>query len=524
MKNETWQPHEREEDGESVARRAVLSRRQLLAAGLGLGVATATATLPVRVLAANRPLRDFGVRADGAADDTAALQRALEASKGGTLELPAGRYRLGGAGLVVPSGTRLIGRGQAILIAPEPGPYAAIQVPPGSREVEIAGIEVRGPWAGAPFPSVSDDQERSKVWRAQMAENIGIHVQGVWHLREIAKALKPGDPRPAESTGVNIHDCVVTGFGQSAVLADNVSGFEFRNNRLSRCGRDGLRMYGVVDGKVEKNQVSDLLFGFGGNAPFYNVYGITATRVYGNARFPDPELQLGRPSRRVLIADNVVRNAFTWKSLDTHGGVEIDFLRNNTSGSHIGIGIDHGGWDEKWGFAPPRAIRIEGNTISAAGASVPLRAGITGYAHNVDPRNIGRDLVIEHNVIKGYGGEKTDGGISISNFSNVQIVANEIQDSLRAGICLDNRVEHVRVHSNRIRGVRKTSYGAAYGILVQTSDTNGEICGNTIEQPNSQSALSAHVSLESAKVRGTVNICSDNLYGGRSQAAVRAPR
>lgn len=508
----------------------MVSRRRFLSLSSRLAVTTVGSMIPFRVSAARRsvtgasPLNEFGVRADGIVDDTMALQKALDRVAGGVLELPPGTYKVSSPGLIVRSSTTVVGRPGAVLLATQGKGFGLLNVAPGSVDIGIESLELKGPWADATFPAAADPRERARVWKSMLSESVGINAQGVWHMREIARTLNPGKQGTPVSSRIRVSHCSITGFGQSGVFVDNVSGFEFRNNTIMRCGRDGLRMYGVEDGTVVKNIVKDVLFGFDGAGPFFNVYGITATRVYGNAKFPDPDCRVGRRSRRIIISDNIVRNVATWKSLDTHGGSQISFLRNTCDDSHIGIGIDKGGWDEIRGFAPPTDILIAENTLTVSPGGVPPRAGITAYAHDDDSRNLGLNLKIERNRIYGYGGEKTDGAISISNYEGVEIVGNALENSLRSGICLDNRVGKLRILGNNIHGVRKTTYGVAYGILFQTADVDGELCNNTVSQPISLPALSANVSLEASSLRESLKICGDNVFSGRSEAAIKSPR
>jgi Pectate lyase superfamily protein len=60
--------------------------------------------------------REAGARGDGSADDTAALQAALDAADGGTLYLPAGRYLIGSLTLRPGARVRLLGDGQGATI------------------------------------------------------------------------------------------------------------------------------------------------------------------------------------------------------------------------------------------------------------------------------------------------------------------------------------------------------------------------------------------------------------------------
>lgn len=67
-------------------------------------------------------VKDYGGVGDGVADDTAAIQKAVDANPGKTIRLPAGRYRLSDAVRIKSSGTVLQGEGsdRTVLFAPVP--------------------------------------------------------------------------------------------------------------------------------------------------------------------------------------------------------------------------------------------------------------------------------------------------------------------------------------------------------------------------------------------------------------------
>ncbi len=60
-------------------------------------------------------VKNFGAKADGQADDTAAIQKALDSlapQRGGTVYLPPGRYLVTGS-LAIPTGVALVGANQS---------------------------------------------------------------------------------------------------------------------------------------------------------------------------------------------------------------------------------------------------------------------------------------------------------------------------------------------------------------------------------------------------------------------------
>lgn len=442
------------------------------------------------------------------------VQDALDAAQGKTLVFQPGTYDLSGGTPIIRSNTRLVADGEVVIVQPNPGKVAGFAIEPGSRDIIIEGFDIRGPWYGTGVPDWPDGNQSAAIWNASYAENIGIDVRGRWYQRQVLglSAAQMGELTDV-SERIAIRDCRIEGFGQSGILADQVTGFEAANNRIRRCGRDGIRLYGVVDGQCAGNAIAELSPGYDGAKPNYNVYGISATRVYGSSAVPDPNLTIGRPSRDIDICFNRIEGAWTWKSLDTHGGVHIRFIGNTAKDSHIGIGIDKGGYSDIHGTAPARGIVCQGNTLISGEDAPYRRAGIAAYGHDGTAAQIGRDLVISGNHIEGYGGNATDGAVSLSNFEAVSIVGNVFRNALRAALTVAQTVRDFSFTGNIADNVRVTSLNVAYGVIVQTTKASGSIVGNTfrnIDQP----FMSAGISIQSPEPGFGVKVGADNQFFG----------
>ncbi len=123
-------------------------------------------------------VRDYGARGDGASDDRAAFQAALDAGAGGVVLVPAGRYLLGrGAGywcVRVPAGTTLRGAPGAVLAQAVVGGSVRLLEIEAAR-VTITGLELDGQ-RGLQVP----DEHRSGIF-ALGATNLtitGVTVHG----------------------------------------------------------------------------------------------------------------------------------------------------------------------------------------------------------------------------------------------------------------------------------------------------------------------------------------------------------
>lgn len=438
-----------------VPEQQAISRRAMLAglgiAGLSLGLGTAAvggASVTKAVYGGEGNGRGNG-KGNCCADCLVvtngftyeAVQAVLDEAEGTTVLFQPGVYTFAGGTSIIRSNTTVEACGEVVIVQPNAGKFAGFAIEPGSANISIVGFDIRGPWFATGVPDWINGDMDTALWNASYAENIGIDIHGRWYQRQILGYNAAQMQALTDvSRNITIRGCTIEGFGQSGIIADNIDRFTAMSNTIRRCGRDGIRMYGVVDSQCISNLVSTLSPGYDGAKPNYNVYGITATRLYGSSAVPDPLLAIGRPSRNVDICLNHIENAYTWKGLDTHGGVNIRFAGNTVRNAYIAIGIDKGGINDTNGKAPGRDIAVTGNTLVWDGSAPYRRAGVTVYGHDTSDTLIGRNLTVTGNYITGYGGNSTDGAVSISNFAAVSVTGNVFANTFRAALTLFNTV------------------------------------------------------------------------------------
>lgn len=418
---------------------------------------------------------------NGAPDNYEAFEAAFAAAAGKVLFIPAGTWNMT-SGIPRPrSNTIVIVSPQAIWRQPNyfsynrpVDPYVkgnvvdwnCCYITPGTENVYFTGGgELRGP-----FWQADDAGYLANPVQNWPASN-GIQVRG--HDYEQRKGLALSQT-PAKN--IRIEGLRFEGWGEDAIQLDQVNNAYCKKNIIKRCGRGGIRLYGVVDGWMDDNDISQLYPGDylnNGN----RMYGITATRCYLG------DLSIDRASENIWMRDNTVYDVPFWKCLDTHGGINIRFLNNKCYNSHIGIGIDKGGFTVEDGIAPPRNIWVIGNRFLRTTPDNPLEgdtgvagAAIFAVAHDQTDTHIGDGLVIDDNIAVGWGEDTRFGALTISNFIGVQMGSkNQLKNSRRSAICLRERAEVNFADGIIIDDVRRSSLGVQDGIAVESAATFGRI-------------------------------------------------
>ena len=456
-------------------------------------------------------VKDFGAVGDGVIDDTAAVQLALD-SGAKVVTFPAGSYKWSGNGPIIRSNTRVVGD-QALIIQPNAdtgatistgAEYAGFRIDCGSSNIIIEGLDIRGPYYG--------------LTPQGAYRSIGINISGRYDQYFYNNSNYPSNPIiPVSGTSQNItiKSNKISGFGQSCVVADQIDNFYCYGNNLSNTTRDGVRMYGVKYFNVSDNYIQNMAPGFTteGSIPNFNVYGITATRIY-HSTAGDGSLTDYRSPSFGIISRNTIRDCPTWKALDTHGGTDISFINNHVHNAHIGIGLDKGGYDTADGYAPPRRINVSGNHIVADSSNTAgNRCGIFCVAHDATADNIGENLTISNNYVEGFGEDTRDGNIVVSNFRLGMISDNQIVGGLRSGINFQETIEEFSVQGGTISNVAMTTGLFLAGVAMQAASQRIVVDGVVFKKTDTADVMNA-ISTVSPTAGYGIKLGDGNSYVG----------
>lgn len=428
-------------------------------------------------------VRDFGAVGDGITDDTAAIQAAAKAARGRSLYIPAGKYVLTSGSITVFSNTHVYGDGWKSTQLFQKNYYTysgewdraeavdwnVFQIQPGSENIRIENLGVFGPFA-------SDDYSTNPVQNFPYSN--GILCRG----RDYQD--RKGLPLEGENKNIFIDGVLAEGFAEDGIQLDNVTDSAVTNCKITRCGRGGVRVYGGLRVTVAFNSISYLYPGDklnGGN----RMYGVTFTRVY------KAPLSDFRQSKYCTAAYNKVSNSPYWKGLDTHGGVNIDFVFNQVEECHIGIGVDKGGFTESHGVASPANIKIVGNTLlrtipddpnEGDGPTNPqyafASAGILALAHDNTDEYLGKNIIVSNNYLYGWGEDIRFGAVAYSNWIGVLHSGNVIKNARRDAVCLFNTVSGAFTN-DLIDDVRPSSLSVQNGIDFSSTTISATVSSTT---------------------------------------------
>lgn len=159
--------------------------------------------------------------------------------------------------------------------------------------------------------------------------------------------------------GVRVQDCALSESRGDNVWLEWCAESFVESNHVADYLYSGVMLVSGQRVRVAGNIVTDAALSDG----VLNVYGIAVTDLSNTD---------GARSRDCSVVGNHV-SLIDWEGIDTHGGDRLTVVGNHVLGCPSGIAVVTGNPTRL--FAPTNCL-VDGNTISAAGARVPLRGGV----------------------------------------------------------------------------------------------------------------------------------------------------
>lgn len=435
-----------------------------------LGAAALALALPV--MAANVvSVKDFGAVGDGVANDTAAIQAALDAVAargGGTVLVPAGTYVVAPSGVAtwlrVGSATTVRGEGEAATVfrvADRAGDYRTVfgQAAGVVRDVRLTGFRIDQNPAGNVTADIRAGDAARHQYALYFTSFDGVVIEGV--AVDPATGVNTFALNGAGTRGGVIRGCRVRfvkgrttdpsgTYDNSAVYVDGAA-FAVTGNRFESGGRPGDAMTGIEihtgpGGTVSGNLVSGYFVGINavGTARALpevasNDFGIVGNVFSGVASGIQLWALTGRTLRNVTVAGNAISVANATVVANTYAGITLQ--NEALSGQALG---DFDG------------IVISGNTVAMA------REDRAGYAFSeaagilAAPQGSVRNLIVANNVVRdapsqGLRVESKTGsvtGLVVQGNLIVDAGNNAAAGPYRIGLILAGRITGGQVRGN----------------------------------------------------------------------------
>ena len=249
-----------------------LDRRNVLSAGIAAGLAAGASTAGARSAEARTRSTATGSASlvpGSATDQTAALQAAIDAAtgRGAPLELPAGRYRVGG--LELRPGARIIGAAGATTLEFTGG--GAFITADQADGILLEGLVLDGAYQALDDGLVSLRNSR------------GVRLRHLTLTRSVANGIS------LAACAGSVSDCNVTSVMQTGIRSVDAIGIEIAHNDIADCGNNGIQVWRSEAGEdgsiVSANRIVRVRADSGGsgqNGNGVNVFRAGSVLVSGN--------------------------------------------------------------------------------------------------------------------------------------------------------------------------------------------------------------------------------------------------
>lgn len=382
-------------------------------------------------------VRTYGAVGDGVADDTLAVQAALNA--GGEVCFPAGTYSL--AGVSAPTTvTRVFGLTGATLA---------------QRTLDQRTVSVIGTYTPGLVIETLTFQGIAGATAYRNSDNSGVNL--------------------GSAANVTVRNDTFTGYSSEAVFVLRGTNVNVTDSTVYGV-IGGIRYISVQGGAISRNLLRDTSMP---PANFNIAIGLDSQVGYCASTCPN--------TTGVNITDNTVTNYTGAQDVLVHDGSNMSITGNTFNNALMGIDLV--------GFSS--LDRIDGLTISGNtynGTTTPGPRGSVGNmgiaAANGDSFIHVTNVTVTNNQINDANAviqTESEGGITIGWGDNITVTGNTIRRSFGAGISMGNPNTNVSIKGNTILTVYPSTVDSPIGTRVGIYKTNyggpttGCASGNTID-------------------------------------------
>lgn len=377
---------------------------------------------------------DFGAVGNGVADDTTAIQAAID-SNATSVFFPQGTYKIT-ATLNVTS--KMLIQGAKAKIDASTSNFYALNIT--ASDVTVDGLEIKG--AGN---SVYDTNGR--LIAATGTDNGAGNA-------------------PTYISNITISNCNLHDAGRGGVYAAFVDNLKVINNIVKDVGYSGIQCFSVKNSLIDGNIVDTVSPGVLVGAS-YQAYGIETNRTTSADLTQYPQCD------NIVVSSNTVSNVSTWEGLDTHGGTNIKFIGNTVTGCSSGIAIvrsiDGGGTQ----VVATSDIVVSGNTIKNC-----TRTAVTTGAATPKHENIS----VTNNITDNCGPTTDEdfAAFRLFNVTNLSVTGN-IASNNRRNAFLFQGVTYSSVLGNTVQNVYSDDINNPSGFFLNAGCAQMTIQGNTLD-------------------------------------------
>lgn len=280
-----------------------------------------------------------------------------------------------------------------------------------------------------------------------------------------------GASAPDPILGITLRNVGVRNVGMYGVQLRYVTGFSIKDCHFWDLGYAGVSTLSAIQGEIKNNRIHDILAGFSGNG-----YGIALSRNEVTSLVTDPR------SSHIEVTGNYVANV-PWEGIDTHGGSNLIISSNSVLHCTVGIaivGADGAGNVTLYGA---QNVEVSRNIIDSQVTNGSLGIGISiagAPGGDISSSAEAATGIVSNNIVKGHGTENNSGSgaIRLRDTSGYTVMNNLLIEPSPSGIVVANTNFALTVTDNTIIDHWSNSVSLASAIYVQSQYNAGIVSGN----------------------------------------------